>query len=185
MKNERMKILELLTEEAIDTHEAVQLLKAVRSIDSSENVNDEIRWGKICKILEMVEEGEISAKRAAKFIKPLKIATSLEDEYEEVLVPHVLTMIEDGEIDADEAAEIFKALKTFSNLQGNYDYDYIDELSKQFYKDSMRFPEDFSERFNAAFKDVEPELDAAAKEVLGAVASLLDDVSQSLKGKNN
>ena len=89
----------------------------------------------------------------------------------------ILQLLAEEAIDTDEAVRLLKSL--------NSDGDIIDEELQQFAENSERFAEDFSERFYAAFKDVEPELDAAAKEVLGAVASLLDDVSQSLKGKNN
>ena len=87
----------------------------------------------------------------------------------------ILQLLAEEAIDADEAVRLLKSLDS--------DGDIIDEELQQFAENSERFAEDFSERFYAAFKDVEPELDAAAKEVLGAVASLLDDVSQSLKGK--
>ena len=121
MKKERMKILQLLAEEVIDTDEAVQLLEALNHKVNIEKVTDgENTWENIDQFLEMVEDEVISASKAAKLIKSMKTGTDMEG---------------------------------------------------------------FSERFHAAFKNIEPELDAAAKEVLGAVASLLDDVSQSLKDK--
>ena len=89
----------------------------------------------------------------------------------------ILELLAEETIDTDEAVRLLKALDS--------DEDNADEIIQQFAENSERFAEDFSERFHAAFKDIEPELDAAAKEVLGAVASLLDDVSQSLKDKNN
>ena len=123
MKKERMMILQLLAEGAIDTDEAVQLLEALGHKDNIEKSADcENTWEDIDEFLEMVEDEVISPKEAVKLIKSMKTGKDMED---------------------------------------------------------------FSERFHAAYKHVEPELDAAAKEVLGAVATLLDDVSQSLKGKNN
>ena len=209
MKKERMKILQLLAEEVIDTDEAVRLLKALNhEVIIKKDSDCENTWENICKLLEMIEEEVISANKAAKLIKSMKTSTDMEDE-EQDLMRLILMMTEDGEIDADEAAELLKALEFFNDSQGDSDEKNVDENVQQFAGNSEgfaedfserltedfserlaedfseRFAEDFSERFHAAFKNVEPELDAAAKEVLGAVASLLDDVSQSLKGKNN
>ena len=201
MKKERMKILQLLAEEVIDTDEAVRLLKALNhEVIIKKDADCENTWENICKLLEMIEEEVISANKAAKLIKSMKTSTDMEDE-EQDLMRLILMMTEDGEIDADEAAELLKTLEFFNHSQGDSDENDVEEKVQQFAGNSEgfaedfserlaedfseRFAEDFSERFHAAFKNVEPGLDAAAKEVLGAVASLLDDVSQSLKGKNN
>ena len=122
MERERMKILQLLAEEAIDTDEAVQLLEALNHKVNIEKSTD-------CENIR-----------------------------------------EDAECE---------------NIGEDSDWDDVEENVQQFARSSQRFAEDFSERFHVAFKNVEPELDAAAKEVLGSVASLLDDVSQSLKDKSN
>ena len=201
MKKERMKILQLLAEEVIDTDEAVRLLKALNhEVIVKKDADCENTWENICKLLEMIEEEVISANKAAKLIKSMKTSTDMEAEEQDLMLL-ILMMTEDGEIDADEAAELLKALECFNDSQGDSDENDGEEKGQQFAGNSEgfaedfserlaedfseRFAEDFSERFHAAFKNVEPELDAAAKEVLGAVASLLDDVSQSLKGKNN
>jgi len=180
-----MMILQLLAEGAIDTDEAVQLLKALGHKGNIEkSVECEKTWENICIFLEMVEEEVISANKATKLIKSMKTGKEMEEEEQE-LMEHILGMIEEGEIDAYEGAELLKSLEFFNDLQWDPDLNNIDENVQQFARNSEGFAEDFSERFHAAFKNVEPELDAAAKEVLGAVATLLDDVSQSLKGKNN
>ena len=71
----------------------------------------------------------------------------------------IIKLLSKGEIDTDEAVQLLNALspKPGMDLEGA------------------------SERFHEAFLKVEPELNSLSKEVLGAVASLLDDVSRSLK----
>ena len=185
MNRESNKIFKLLAEEVIDTDQAIQLLKALNPNGVLQRGNDnKVALENLCKFLKMLEEGKISANRAARFIKRLNAAAYM-DEDDEDLILHTLVMIEDEDICADEAAELLIELELFNNSQWNSDFEYIDEIIKQANENTERFAEDFSERFNAAFQEVEAELDSTAKEVVGAVATLLDNVSKSMKEKQN
>ena len=179
------KILKLLAEELIDTDQAIQLLKALNANGVSKTGNgNKTALGNLCKFLKMIEEGKISANRAARFIKQLNAVEHL-DEDDEDLIIHTLDMIEDGDICADEAAELLIELEIFNNTHWNSDFEHIVGMVKQANENTGRFAADFSERFHAAFQEVESELDSAAKEVVGAVAALLDNVSKSMKEKRN
>ena len=117
----------------------------------------------------------------------------------------ILHLLAEEVIDTDEAVQLLEALNHKVNIEKDEDcentWEDIEEFLEmvedgviceseaenvqQFARNSQRFAGDFSERFQEAFKNIEPELDAAAKEVLEAVATLLDDVSQSMKNRNN
>ena len=115
------------------------------------------------KILQLLAEEVIDTDEAVQLLEALNhkdnIDKSADGENIGENIDEFLEMIEDEVISPSKAAKLIKSMKTGTEM------------------------EDFSERFHAAFKNVEPELDAAAKEVLGAVATLLDDVSQSMKDK--
>ena len=115
------------------------------------------------KILHLLAEEVIDTDEAVQLLEALghkdNIEKGTDGENIGEDIEEFLEMVEDELISPIEAAKLFKSMKTGTDM------------------------EDFSERFHAAFKNVEPELDATAKEVLGAVATLLDDVSQSMKDK--
>ena len=185
MNKESVKILKLLADEEISAHRAMQLLKSLNPIGVSKmSCDNKTTLENLCKFLKMIEEGKISANRAARFIQRLNAAAYLDDDDEDFIL-HTLAMIEDGDICANEAAELLITLEIFNNPHWNSDFKYIDEMIKQANENTERFAEDFSERFNAAFQEVEAELDSAAKEVVGAVATLLDNVSKSMKEKRH
>jgi len=152
MKDERMRVLQMINDEKIEADEAEKLLLTLAKI-SHRGGDDQMKDERM-KILQMLDDGKIDAESAQNLLMAL------------------------AKTECGHGGWHGHGRHWHHNI--DIDKDKFNEKMNQFADSMDSFARDFSGKAHEVFKDVEPKLKSAAKTVIEKTASLADEISKNL-----